>query len=136
MEKTDIWALFDHPPASTFYRGRLCLAGDSAHASTPHQGAGAGQAIEDAFVLSNLLGKINSSADIEKAFEAYDAVRRPRSQKVVTSSRDAASIYEFENVELGGDLDKIKERLEKRYDWIWKEDLHAQLKRAESLMGV
>ncbi|RAL66883.1 hypothetical protein DID88_007665 [Monilinia fructigena] len=37
-------------------KGRIVLLGDAAHASTPHQGAGAGQAIEDAFILSNLLG--------------------------------------------------------------------------------
>lgn len=43
-EITDIkqWALFDAPNASTFCSGRVCLAGDAAHASTPNQGAGAG----------------------------------------------------------------------------------------------
>ena len=36
MEKCDKWALFDHPPASTFHReGKMCLIGDAAHASTP-----------------------------------------------------------------------------------------------------
>lgn len=87
-------------------------------------------------MLSNLLGKIDSAADIEKAFKAYDAVRRPRSQKVVTTSRDAAAIYEFENKALGNDLDKIRATLETRYDWIWNEDLPAQLKKAEALMSV
>lgn len=57
MEKPDVWALFDHPPARTYWKGRMCLLGDSAHASTPHQGAGAGMALEDAFVLSKLLGQ-------------------------------------------------------------------------------
>jgi len=44
MEKPDVWALFDHPPAPTYFKGRFALLGDAAHASTPHQGAGAGQA--------------------------------------------------------------------------------------------
>ncbi|KAE9381772.1 salicylate 1-hydroxylase-like protein [Stipitochalara longipes BDJ] len=136
MEKPDVWALFDHPPAPTYFRGRLALLGDAAHASTPHQGAGAGQAIEDAFILSNLLGQVNSVEEIEKAFHAYDAVRRPRSQKVVATSRDAAKIYEFEDEELKTDLDLIKRTLEMRYNWIWNEDLPQQLTKAQSIMGL
>lgn len=136
MEKPDVWALFDHPPAPTYFKGRLAILGDAAHASTPHQGAGAGQAIEDAFVLSNLLGQVKSVDEIEKAFHAYDAVRRPRSQKVVKTSRDAAAIYEFEDEILGTDLDKIRRRLMERYDWIWDEDLPTQLKTAQDIMGV
>jgi salicylate hydroxylase len=135
MEKPDVWALFDHPPASTFYKNRLAVLGDAAHASTPHQGAGAGQAIEDAFILSNLLGQVNSTKEIENAFHAYDAVRRPRSQKVVTTSREAAAIYEFEDEKLGTDLELIKRTLEQRYDWIWDEDLHEQLRKAQNVMG-
>jgi salicylate hydroxylase len=136
MEKPDVWALFDHKPAPTYFKGRLCILGDSAHASTPHQGAGAGQAIEDAFVLSNLLGQAQTVEDLEPAFRAYDAIRRPRSQKVVTTSREAGRLYEFEDEELGRDLEKISKRLETRYDWIWEEDLHRQLKQAQELMGI
>lgn len=136
MEKPDVWALFDHPPAPTYYIGNLAILGDAAHASTPHQGAGAGQAIEDAFILSNLLGKVESVKDIEKAFHAYDAVRRPRSQKVVSTSRDAVAIYEFEDKKLGSDLDSIRTILETRYDWIWNEDLKQQLTRAQEIMGL
>jgi salicylate hydroxylase len=134
MEKPDVWALFDHPPAPIYYTGNFALLGDAAHASTPHQGAGAGQAIEDAFVLSNLLGMVDSAEEIEKAFHAYDAIRRPRSQKVVSTSRDAVAIYEFENEKLGSDLDSIRTTLETRYDWIWQEDLPQQLKRAQEIM--
>ena len=135
MEKPDVWALFDHPPAPTYFKKRFALLGDAAHASTPHQGAGAGQAIEDAFILSNLLGQVNSVEEIEKAFRAYDAVRRPRSQKIVATSRDAAKIYEFEDEELKTDLESIKRRLETRYNWIWDEDLPQQLTKAQGIMG-
>lgn len=136
IEKPDVWALFEHPPAPTYTKGRLCLLGDAAHASTPHQGAGAGQAVEDALVISNLLGQICSAADIEKAFKAYDAVRRPRSQEVVRTSREAGDIYEFKNPELGFDFEKTRKELEVRMKWIWEEDLHAQLQRAQDLMGT
>lgn len=135
MEKPDVWALFDHPPAPTYFKGRLCLLGDSAHASTPHQGAGAGQAIEDAYVLTSLLGQCSSAAELEQAFHAYDVVRRPRSQKVVTTSRRVGRVYEFEDEELGEDLEKTGRALEKMYDWIWQEDLVAQLERAKEVMN-
>ena len=136
MEKPDVWALFGHPPAPTYYTGNFALLGDAAHASTPHQGAGAGQAIEDALVLSNLLGMVNSAEDIEKALHAYDAVRRPRSQKVVLTSRHAVALYEFENEVLGSDIDSIRTTLETRYDWIWEEDLPQQLRRAQEIMQL
>jgi salicylate hydroxylase len=79
---------------------------------------------------------VDSAQDIEKAFHAYDAVRRPRSQKVVSTSRDAVTIYEFENDKLGSDLDSIRTTLETRYDWIWNEDLKQQLTKAQDIMGL
>ncbi|CZT02996.1 hypothetical protein WAI453_012220 [Rhynchosporium graminicola] len=136
MEKPDKWALFDHPPAPTFYKERFAILGDAAHATTPHQGAGAGQAIEDAFVLSNLLGQIKKTDDIEKAFHAYDAVRRPRSQKVVKTSREAGALYNFQDKELGTDLEKVRRRLHERYNWIWDEDLPQHLRKAQDIMGL
>jgi salicylate hydroxylase len=136
MKKFDVWALFDHPPAPTYYKSRLCLLGDAAHASTPHQGAGAGQAIEDALILSSLLGQVTCTAEIEQAFKAYDAVRRPRSQRVVTTSRDAGSLYEMEDKEIGTDLDKARAKLLTRCAWIWDNDLNAQLKEAQNLMII
>ncbi|TVY78161.1 6-methylsalicylic acid decarboxylase atA, partial [Lachnellula suecica] len=136
MEKPDVWALFDHPPAPTYYKGRFAMLGDAAHASTPHQGAGAGQAIEDAYILTHLLGQIDSVEDIEGVFKAFDAVRRPRSQEVVSTSREAASLYEFEDETVGADLDLIRKKLETRYDWIWDEDLPQQLKKAQDILGI
>jgi salicylate hydroxylase len=134
MENPDVWALFDHPPAPVFYKGRLCLLGDAAHATTPHQGAGAGQAIEDALVLSSLLGQVNCSADLEDTFKAYNAVRRPRSQRVVTTSREASHLYELENESIGYDLERARKELEVRCKWIWDEDLSAQVKKAQNAM--
>jgi 2-polyprenyl-6-methoxyphenol hydroxylase-like FAD-dependent oxidoreductase len=37
-----------------WYRGRVLLIGDAAHATTPHMGQGAAQAVEDAVVLGEL----------------------------------------------------------------------------------
>ena len=134
VEKPDVWALFDHPPAKTYFRGRVCLLGDAAHASTPHQGAGAGMAMEDGFVLSRLLREINEEAELEKAFRAYDAVRRPRSQKLVATSRTAGTLYEFEMEGIKDDVQAIQKELHTRYKWLWDADLEEHLREAEAVL--
>jgi hypothetical protein len=136
MDAPDIWALFDHRPAPTYYKGRIALLGDAAHASTPHQGAGAGQALEDALILSVLLGdeRTQSASDIPAAFKAYDAIRRPRSQKVVSTSREAGVTYSFQG-RAGDDVGKIREELLTRYRWIWDEDMEKQTEQAKLLLG-
>lgn len=178
VENPDIWALFDHLPAPTFFhKNKICLLGDAAHASTPHHGAGAGMAIEDAMILSRLLAAVNSRGDLEAAFKAYDAVRRPRTQRLVESSRRVARVYDFEDEEVvgggtgggegmdggggGGEMNseinaevknettrvnmkwegenntleqRMKAYLTHAWDWIWKEDLEAQLESAMELL--
>lgn len=135
VEKPDVWALFDHLPAATYHRhGKICLLGDSAHASTPHHGAGAGMAVEDAMILSHLLGAIDRIDDLDAAFAAYDAVRRPRSQRLVASSRKIARVYDFEDEVIGHDIGALREYLEHAWDWIWKEDLDLQLAKALDLL--
>lgn len=136
MEKCDIWALFDHQPAETYYqRGQVCLIGDAAHASTPHQGSGAGIAIEDALILSSLLGEVKDVEMLEAAFEAYEAVRKSRTQMLVTRSREQSMIYDFQADEVGDDIEKISEILPRRWDWIWNEDLEAELSEAKSILS-
>jgi salicylate hydroxylase len=131
MSKPDIWALFYHLPAKTYYKDRVCLLGDAAHATTPHNGGGAGMCIEDALVLSNLLKEVQSVEDLERAFAAYDQVRRPRSQKNVTSSKETAQLYELEL--LDGDLDKIGENFSTRWNWLWDHDHLAEIERAREI---
>ena len=123
MEQPDLWALFDHGPIPRLWQGHVCLLGDAAHASTPHQGSGAGMALEDAYVLSTLLGHVRVAGELEIAFEAYDHVRRPRDMKLVETSRACGEVYEFLGPETGDDVQKIDENLSRRYDWIWEEDV-------------
>ena len=135
LRKPDVWAIFEHPPAPTYHlNGQLCLLGDCAHSSSPHQGAGAGMAIEDAAVLSQLLSHVQSPADLEKVFEAYDAVRRPRTQRLVTTSRDAGMLYDFQKEGVGDDPEALRRDIDTRMRWIWDVDLEAQIREAESLM--
>ena len=131
MDDPDLWALFDHRPAPTYCKGRVAIMGDAAHTSTPHQGAGAGQALEDAFIISILLAdeRVRSASDIPAAFQAYDAIRRPRSQKVVSTSRTAGEMYAFRGP-AGDDLEKVREELLSRYRWIWDVDMILEANKA------
>lgn len=131
MEKPDIWALFMHLPCKTYTKGRVCLSGDAAHATTPHQGAGAGMCIEDSYILSSLIKDANTVEDLERAFGAFDAVRRERTQKNVVTSHEGGKLYDFEL--LGDDLDKIQEHFLSRMQWIWHIDLQAQLAQAQKI---
>ncbi|KAI1081422.1 mannitol 1-phosphate dehydrogenase [Whalleya microplaca] len=130
MEKRDIWALFQHPPAKTYYslQPRICLLGDAAHATTPHQGAGAGLTVEDCLILSNLIAEAESLQDLGRAFQAYDEIRRPRTQKLVVTSQEAGMLYDFELE--GDDLDAIERNLATRMRWIWNIDIKAELEKA------
>lgn len=135
VKNPDIWALFNHVPARTFYRSqpRICLLGDAAHATTPHQGSGAGMCIEDCYVLSELLGELSSANDLEKAFRAYDAVRRPRALKLVETSREAGMLWEFEGPE-GDNLDAFEQNALSRMSWIWDHKLEEDLERGRELL--
>ena len=115
------------PMAPFYYKGRVAIFGDAAHASTPYQGAGAGQAIEDALVLTHLFGtQVTAAEQIPAAFAAYDQVRRPRSQKVMKTSREAGNLMAMKDEIAGSDLTKMAKDLQTRFRWIWQRDLKAQ----------
>jgi 2-polyprenyl-6-methoxyphenol hydroxylase-like FAD-dependent oxidoreductase len=67
-----------------WFRGRVVLVGDAAHASTPNMGQGAAMALEDAAVLAELVGK---GGPPEEILPAWQARRRPRALFVQTQSR-------------------------------------------------
>ncbi|KAI1846692.1 hypothetical protein JX265_009005 [Neoarthrinium moseri] len=126
------WPTWHHPKTSTYYKGRVCLLGDVAHASSPHQAAGAGQGLEDAVVLSHLLPLVESPDQLEVAFKVYDSIRRPRAQKVVTTSYEAGIIYTWLDPEIGDDMNKIVENANQRLHWIWQHDLKGDMASAEN----
>ena len=132
--KTAAWSLWEHPPAPYYAKGHVCMMGDAAHTSTPFQGAGAGQAIEDALVLANLLAEIEAVEQIEAAFAAFDRVRRFRSQEVVRTSREAGEILAMRFKGIGEDTEKIRDNYNERMNWIWNKDLEAQTLEAVTLM--
>ncbi|ERT00606.1 salicylate hydroxylase [Sporothrix schenckii 1099-18] len=127
--KLERWGLFDlaERPLPQFYRGRVCLVGDAAHASTPHHGAGAAMCIEDAAVLAELLGdaSVRDATGLQAAFAAFDANRRGRCQWLVASSRRQADLYELRA--LGRDYEAIAAEIRTRQAYIWNIDLDAAI---------
>ncbi len=69
-----------------WYKGRVVLSGDSAHAVLPTAGGGVSMAIESAAVLADELSRADSKY-IAQAFESYESRRRPRVIKIQDQSR-------------------------------------------------
>lgn len=132
-QNPSLWAMWDHKPAATYTKNRVCLMGDAAHATTPYQGAGAGQAIEDALILGTLLGRVTEKNQVLHAFQVYDQVRRVRSQRVVSTSRDAGQLVSMRYEGVGEDLEKMRELLSYRAHWIWNRDMVEQTREAVQL---
>jgi salicylate hydroxylase len=88
------WALVELPRLPRWSRGRVMLLGDAAHAPLPHQGQGAGLAIEDAYALGALIANLG----LKKwgpAFEAFEKLRKRRAWTVQAYSRVAGRAYKF-----------------------------------------
>jgi 2-polyprenyl-6-methoxyphenol hydroxylase-like FAD-dependent oxidoreductase len=67
-----------------WHKGRILIAGDAAHACTPHITQGAGMALEDGVVLADVL---SGDQPLEEALVAFAARRYPRAKLVQDVSR-------------------------------------------------
>ncbi|OBT52516.1 hypothetical protein VE04_07896 [Pseudogymnoascus sp. 24MN13] len=136
----DLWGIFDSVdnPTPTFAKGRVCIAGDAAHATSPHHGAGAGMGIEDDLVLATLLAnvalfsKLKRAAAVRAALNAYSHVRKERSQWVAESSRVIGQVLEWRYPETMRDWEKCQAELTWRSHRIWHWDQQAMLQEAQS----
>ena len=77
--------VLDLPALPAWHRGRVCLIGDAAHATTPYLGQGGCQAVEDAYALALCLGQ--QPHDPAAAFAAMQRLRRARAHHVRRTSR-------------------------------------------------
>jgi 2-polyprenyl-6-methoxyphenol hydroxylase-like FAD-dependent oxidoreductase len=73
----------DFIPIKQWWKGRVILIGDAAHATTPNLGQGGCQAVEDAFVLAKCL---RENPLPEKAFEEFQRIRYAKALHVVNTS--------------------------------------------------
>jgi len=79
--------------AERWHEGGIGLIGDAAHAMLPFQAQGAVMAIEDAAILAPLL---MTEPTAEAALARYEALRRPRVERVVKLSRSNGFAFHLE----------------------------------------
>ncbi|EXJ83630.1 salicylate hydroxylase [Capronia coronata CBS 617.96] len=137
------WGFFHHLHTSTYYRGRVALLGDSAHASLPFQAAGAAQGLEDAWVLCSVIAELAKSPrsaaslgpEISAALAAYDSVRRPRAQFQLEQAAEVGRMLFFQHEEAGANMDKILPKLQQgRFNWLWFHDINTDAQKAVAQM--
>ena len=75
------WAILEREPLPAWSKGRVVLLGDACHPMTPYMAQGAATSIEDAAVLARCLDEAEDS-DVERAFERYEAHRKPRTSRI------------------------------------------------------
>ncbi|KAL6878560.1 hypothetical protein J3F83DRAFT_711388 [Trichoderma novae-zelandiae] len=123
--------------------GRVVLSGDAAHAMLPHQGSGAGHAIEDSFVMGQAVKAFfeNPSLGLETYMKLYQETRLPRAQKAQLTSRQAGDVYEMQGPEFAGlvfeqRLQVIHDKFKDRMTWVWGHDLEADFTATRTRLGI
>ena len=126
-EELSPWGIFDmaENPAPYYARGQVCVAGDAAHATGPHLGAGAGMGVEDALVLAGLFAEVDRRARaregeeglVERALRVYNAVRYERTQEVVQSTRAACDLFHQRG---HPDTERFGREITVRFHKIWE----------------
>ncbi|KAI2619822.1 FAD/NAD(P)-binding domain-containing protein [Hypomontagnella submonticulosa] len=124
----------EHKPAPTYVTKNICLIGDSAHSMLPFQGASVCIAIEEALILSTLLGRLPSKAAIPAALQAFDQICRPRAEQAARSSTDTGFLVTGRAPGIGLDADLIQQQLRHKYDFLLNVDIDAQRAAANILM--
>ncbi|MCK0143547.1 FAD-dependent monooxygenase [Aliiroseovarius sp. F20344] len=127
VEIAHLWGLFLHPVAANWHQGQAVLLGDAAHPTLPFMAQGAVMALEDAWVLADCLGRHG----IERGPTAYQALRKPRTERIVAEAHKNARNYHYSNpllrkaghasLRLAGRF--APQLLMQRYDWIYDEDV-------------
>ncbi|KAI1370545.1 FAD/NAD(P)-binding domain-containing protein [Hypoxylon crocopeplum] len=105
------YAIWGRKSTPTYANNQVCIVGDAAHTTAPWQSAGAGMAIEDAFILGHLLSNVSSVGEINGAFRAFDALRRPRCQRVIDTGRKTGRLFYGQDEVARLDPKKLNESL-------------------------
>lgn len=95
------YPMVDRDPVARWSFERVTLAGDAAHPMYPRGSNGSAQALIDARVLAERLA---ASADPVAAFAAYEAERRPTTNRIVETNRvSPPDVINLKVEELTGD---------------------------------
>lgn len=90
--------------------------------------------VEDSFILSSLLGHAKTTMEAVNALKAYDEVRRPRTQRIVESSRGTGEIMTGRGGETKVPVEQVREKIVHRWDFIWDIELEKHRDEAITIM--
>jgi salicylate hydroxylase len=91
-ERVNKWALHDRDPLPRWSEGRITLLGDAAHPMLPYLAQGACMAVEDGYLLADLLAAPAATRDPAAALRTYQAMRLPRATRVQLGARARATV--------------------------------------------
>ncbi|ELW9332581.1 salicylate 1-monooxygenase [Acinetobacter baumannii] len=132
IEAPTLWALHEIHPLKTYKNKteNVIVIGDAAHAMLPHQGAGAGQGLEDALILANLLANQKLTHETIKLVSGiYEQVRLERAVQVQNTSHESGEIYELSSPQYPS-FKEIGAHLTHRFDWLWQHSLEQDIETA------
>lgn len=138
IETPTIWALHQIAPLTTYQNKtqNVILIGDAAHAMLPHQGAGAGQGLEDALILANLLAHPQLSVKtIKSVSKIYEEIRLERAVKVQSTSQQSGEIYELYSEQYPS-FAEVGAHLAHRFDWLWQHSLEQDIEKATTALTL
>ncbi|KAI1635252.1 hypothetical protein F4809DRAFT_664472 [Biscogniauxia mediterranea] len=107
-----------HRPARTYATQRTALVGDAAHAMHLSPGASAALGLEEALVLSALLGRTASREAVPAALLAFDRVCRPRAERGVRHSAECGLLLTGRKPGVGLDPGLIAQHLGGKWDFL------------------
>ncbi|KAL1673152.1 hypothetical protein EV122DRAFT_294395 [Schizophyllum commune] len=124
------WVIHVTKPAGlpTYTHGRAVIIGDAAHTMLAFQGSGAGQAIEDAWILSNLVSDSKVTREtLPAALRVYDAVRRPFDINAQELARvdghlmvlNYKGMPGFEDLDEEAAIARCGETIQRDWEWLW-----------------
>ncbi len=122
-------ALHDHAAATTWSRGRIVLLGNACHPLLPYVDQGGAMAIEDAWILSRLLGDWEDD-DVTAALLEYARYRQPRVTRVQNAARENSTTYHEadamrafgRNLKLALGTRLLPELAIEQFDWLYGYD--------------
>ncbi len=131
VEDPWLWGLFRHPVANTWTRslpqGAVAILGDAAHPTLPFLAQGASMALEDAWVLADVLAKHDTVA---AALAAYQTLRKPRTTRIVAAANANARAYHLSGLPrmIGHSGMRLLGRVSPgtmlaRFDWLYGHDV-------------
>ena len=142
MKAPSLWSINTLQGLPISVHDCVALAGDAAHAMTPYMGSGAGEGIEDAYILAMLLSHpLTTLQTLPEVLKIFETVRLPHGNMVQRLSRLNGKLYEFgdpryadligENAmtdkeRSSGDYERLKElgnEIARNLEWTWSTDV-------------